>query len=116
MKRKLSNDEEKVEITVYDKDSKSEVLVWFQLVDSVTGEAYKRVTADYVCLAPSAFIAQFRKAVKTEYSNKLSSVDAGELIVYKNKQAFDKRNAQEGKVLYFNNLKTGRATGRRFIC
>ena len=115
MKRKLSNDEEKVEITVYDKDSKSEVLVWFKLVDSVTGEAYKRVTADKVRLPSSADVADLRDAVKVKYNNKLSSVDAGELIVYKNKAAFDKRNAQEGKVLYLNNLKTGRATGRRFI-
>jgi hypothetical protein len=33
-------------------------------------------------------IDQFRKAVKAKYSNRLSSVDAGKLIVFKNKNAF----------------------------
>ena len=74
-------------------------LVWFLLLDAATGEPYKGTSADYVSLPSTAVIAQFRDAVKTKYSNKLSSVDAGELLVYKNRVAFDKRNAavDEGK-------------------
>jgi len=63
-------------------------LIWFQLLDSTTGMPYKGTSADFVSLPPSFVIAQFRDAVKTKYSNKLSSVDAGELLVYKNKAAF----------------------------
>ncbi len=68
-------------------------LVWFLLLDSATGLPYKGTTADYVSLAPGSMIAQFRDAVKAKYSNKLSSVDAGELLVYKNKTAFGKKEA-----------------------
>ena len=72
-------------------------LIWFQLLDSVTGEPYKGTSADYVCLPPTFVIAQFRDAVKAKCSNKLSSVDASDLLVYKNKAAFDKRNSSEEK-------------------
>ncbi len=74
-------------------------LVWFLLLDAATGEPYKGTTADKVALSSTADVADFRDAVKAKFSNKLSSVDAGELHVYKNKAAFDKRNAavDEGK-------------------
>jgi len=72
-------------------------LVWFLLLDSATGEPYKKTTADKVAVASSADVADFRDAVKAKYSNKLSSVDAGELLVYKNKAAFEKRNAAAGE-------------------
>ena len=70
-------------------------LVWFQLMDSATGEPYEGTTVSSVLRSSLVVpvVDQFRKAVKTEYSNKLSSVDAGALLVYKNKAAFDKRNA-----------------------
>ena len=70
-------------------------LIWFLLMDSATGELYKGTSADYVLRSSLVVpvIAQFRDAVKTKYSNKLSSVDPGELLVYKNKTAFEKRNA-----------------------
>ncbi len=35
--------------------------------------------------------------MKAKHSNKLSSIDTTNLLVYKNKAAFDKRNADEGK-------------------
>jgi hypothetical protein len=63
-------------------------LVWFVLVDSATGEPYKGTSASSVSLGPDTVIDQFRDAVKAKYSNKLSSVDPGELIVYENKTAF----------------------------
>ena len=68
-------------------------LVWFLLLDAATGEPYKGTTADKVALSSTADVADFRDAVKTKHSNKLSSFDAADLLVYKNKTAFDKRNA-----------------------
>ena len=65
-------------------------LFWFQLLDSVTGLPYKGTTADYVSLPPGSVIAHFRDAVKAKNSNKLSSFDPADLLVYKNKTAFDK--------------------------
>ena len=75
----------------------SSSLIWFLLLDSATGEPYKRTTADKVSVSSSADVADFRDAVKVKHSNKLSSVDASQLLVYKNKASFDKRNSQNGK-------------------
>ena len=74
-------------------------LVWFHLLDAATGLSYKGTTADYVFLPPGSVIAQFRDAVKAKYDqpNYLKDIPSGTLIVYKNKAAFDKRNADEGK-------------------
>jgi energy-coupling factor transporter ATP-binding protein EcfA2 len=65
--------------------------VWFLLVDSVSGESYKRTNADKVSLDASADVADFRDAVKAKHSNKLSTFDAADLLVYKNKAAFDEK-------------------------
>ena len=79
----------------------SHPLVWFQLVDSATGEPYTGTSVS--SLVRSSLVVpvvdQFREAVKAEYPNRLSSVDSGALIVYKNKSAFDNRNLadNEGK-------------------
>jgi hypothetical protein len=63
-------------------------LVWFLLLDSATGERYKGTSADYVSLPPASVIAQFRDAVKSKHSNKLSTFDAADLLVYKNSAPF----------------------------
>ena len=70
-------------------------LVWFLLLDSATGLPYKGTSADYVSLPPGSVIAQFRDAVKAKYDqpNYLKDIPSGTLFVYKNKAAFDKRNA-----------------------
>jgi hypothetical protein len=70
-------------------------LVWFLLLDSDTGKPHKDTSVSSVLLSSLVVpvVDHFRKAVKAEYSNKLSSVDSGTLLVYKNKAAFDKRNA-----------------------
>ena len=80
-------------------------LVWFLLLDSITGLPYKGTTADYISLPPSSFIAQFRDAVKAKYDQPgyLKDIPAGALHVYKNKDAFD-------KVMNFI-LITGRSVG-----
>jgi len=76
-------------------------LVWFQLLDSATGEPYKKTTADYVSLPSTAVIAQFRDAVIEKFDKQKSSVLTGfassQLDVYKNKATIDERNADEGK-------------------
>ena len=77
-------------------------LVWFLLLDAATGEPYKKTTADYVSLAPGSFIAQFRDAAHLKNSSILTGIASSQLLVYKNKDAFDKRNAPlEEKVLYY---------------
>ena len=71
--------------------------VWFLLLDSATGKPYKGTTADAVSLPPGSFVVQFRDAVKAKHSNKLSSLDSADLLVYQNKAAFDKRIAVAGE-------------------
>ena len=65
-------------------------LVWFHLYGS-DGMPYKETSADYVMLPPGYVVAQFRDAVKAKNSNKLASVDAGDLTVFKNKAAFESK-------------------------
>ena len=68
-------------------------LFWFLLLDSATGVPYKATSADKVAVTSPADVADFRDAVKAKHANKLSTVDAADLLVYKSKAAFDKRNA-----------------------
>jgi hypothetical protein len=71
--------------------------IWFMLLESATGEPYKRTNADKVSVAASADVADFRDAAHRKHTNKLSSFDAADLLVYRNRTAFDKRNADDGK-------------------
>jgi hypothetical protein len=68
-------------------------LIWFQLVDSATGEAYKGTSADAVPLPPGSLVVQFRDALKLKCTNMLASGDAAYLVAYRNRAAFDTRNA-----------------------
>jgi hypothetical protein len=76
-------------------------LVWFSLLDSATGETYKDTSATSILrsslLVP--VVDQFRNTVQLMYDkpNYLKDIPSGALLVYKNKAAFDKRNADEGK-------------------
>jgi hypothetical protein len=72
--------------------------VWFLLVDAADGKPYKGIGAAKVSVVSSADVADFGNAVKASRSNKLSSVDAPNLLIYKNKESFDKRDTNEGKV------------------
>jgi hypothetical protein len=65
---------------------------WFLLVDSETGELYKGAGIDAVSLSPDTDIIQFRKLVHLKNPNKLGGINASNLLVYKNKVAFDARN------------------------
>ena len=66
-------------------------LVWFLLLDSETGEPYKNTTTDYVSLPPGAVVAEFRDAVRSKNSVILPGIAPSQLLVYKNKAAFDKK-------------------------
>ncbi|KAJ3202072.1 hypothetical protein HDU67_000823 [Dinochytrium kinnereticum] len=68
-------------------------LVWFLLLDSATGEPYKGTSADNVSVASSGDVADFREAVYLKNSSLLTGITSSQLLVYKNKAAFDKRNA-----------------------
>ena len=68
-------------------------LVWFLLLDSETGEPYKNTTTDYVSHPPGAVVAEFRKLVHRENSAILPGIAPSQLLVYKNKVAFDNRSA-----------------------
>ena len=63
-------------------------LVWFLLLNSATGEPYKGTSASKVSVSSSADLDDFRDAVKAKHSNKLSTFDDADLLVYKNKAAF----------------------------
>jgi hypothetical protein len=72
-------------------------LVWFQLLDSATGLPYKDSSVSSVLRSSLVVpvVDQFRDAVQLKYDkpNYLKDVPSGALLVYKNKAAFDKRNA-----------------------
>jgi hypothetical protein len=69
-------------------------LVWFLLLDSETGKPYKNSSASSIerRLITVPVIDQFRDAVLSKNSNKLASVDASDLLIYRNIAAFDRRN------------------------
>ncbi|KAL7479505.1 hypothetical protein ACHAW6_005231 [Cyclotella cf. meneghiniana] len=71
------------------------IYFWFLLVDSADGQPYKGITADAVSLPSGAVVAKFRKLVHHKNSNILTGVDASDLLVFKNKAAFDRRNNAE---------------------
>jgi hypothetical protein len=87
-------------------------LIWFLLVDSATGQPYKGTTVSSILRSSLVVpvIDQFRDAVKAKHSNKLSSVDAADLLVYKNKAAFDKRTVLEEKVSFTQLKKSSKKT------
>ena len=80
--------------------SKEESKIWFHLYDYETGKPYKGTRATKVSVPVGSDIADFCKAVKVNSSNKLSSVDAEDLLVFQNKQSFDRRDAAVEKVIY----------------
>jgi hypothetical protein len=72
-------------------------LVWFQLVDS-TGSPFKGITSvDAVSLSTNSLLVQFRDAVKAKFDQPeyLRDLPSALLVVYKNKDAFSKRDAKE---------------------
>jgi hypothetical protein len=71
-------------------------LVWFLLLDSATGQPFKGATASSVLRSSLVVpvVDQFRDAVKAKLADShLKGVAPLDLKVYKNKAAFDKRNA-----------------------
>jgi hypothetical protein len=105
--------QKKVKMSMH--QSSSSPLVWFHLYDAATGLPYKGTSCDFVSPPPRSVIAQFRDAVYAKNPNKLSSLDAADLLVYKNKEAFDKRNTavNEEKVMLNCNLLIADGAARR---
>ena len=68
-------------------------LVWFLLLDYVTGEPYKRTTVSSVLRSSLVVpvVDQLRDAVHLKYDkpNYLKDIPSGALLVYKNRTAFD---------------------------
>ena len=62
--------------------------IWFQLVDS-RGQPFRGAKVDFVSIPDTEFVAKFKKVVKSENPNTLSTVDALNLIVYENQQKFN---------------------------
>ena len=63
-------------------------IIWFQLIGS-DGKPFKGIGANKVSLTSITDLADLQKAVKAENANSLSSVDAAQLNVYKNKTEYD---------------------------
>ena len=79
----------------------SNARIWFHLYDHGTGKPYKGTTADKVSVPVGSDITDFRDAVKVKYSDShLKGISPSDLLVFKNKQSFDKRNSKEEKVIY----------------
>jgi hypothetical protein len=71
----------------------SSTSVWFLLVDS-NGQPYEKTSADKVKLSTSSDVADLRDAVKLKRSNKLSSFDAADLVVYKNNRRVEQEREE----------------------
>jgi hypothetical protein len=84
---------ETTSLSVVQKMSSQQQQIWFLLLDSTSGLAYKNTTADKVSVSSSADVADFRKQVHKENNTILKDTTSSQLVVYKNKTAFDKRHA-----------------------
>ena len=78
---------------------------WFHLYDTETGQAFKNSRATKILITlPAApvdlddYVEAVMQKYKQEGSSILAGLSASQLSVYKNKDAFDKRNATVGKV------------------
>jgi len=67
--------------------------IWYQIIESCS-QSFKNIGASTISVSPSANVANFVKVVKTE-NNKLSSFESVDLLVFKNREAFSRRNAKE---------------------
>jgi hypothetical protein len=70
---------------------------YFQLTDS-NGHPVMGTFIDAVKLPSTSNVADFRKAVKIKYADShLKGITPSDLIVYKNQNSFELRNADQGK-------------------
>jgi hypothetical protein len=77
----------------------SDQRIWFLLLDSQTGGAYKGSSASSVKLPHDSVIDDFRKAVKAEYSDShLKGISPSNLLVFENKDAFEQWKKGNEKV------------------
>ena len=79
--------------------------MWFLLILPYLG--YKEWPAYQVSLRASAVVDDLRKAVKAAHASFLGGMDLSDLIVYRNKEAFDKRHVGQEEPLEKDFLVTG---------
>ena len=73
--------------------------IWFLLLDSVTGEPFKESRATKIPVNISADLDDLKEAIVKKFeSTILTGIASSQLVVYKNKEAFDNRNADGGNV------------------
>jgi hypothetical protein len=92
----LDNDQDMLDyVSVSQQPSAPFIHVWFLLVDSTNGQPYRGSSSDRISISSSAGVVDFRKGVKTEYkeSNLLTDIASSQLVVYKNRAAFDANEA-----------------------
>ena len=74
----------------------SPAVIWLKILDLVSGLPYKGINADILSLPSGPIVVEFRKAVYLEYSDMLTAIKQSQLIIYMNKEAFNKRIAVGG--------------------
>ena len=88
----------------YRQISTSNARIWFHLYDYGTGKPYKDTSVTSVLRSSLVVpvIDQFRDAVKVKYDQPgyLKDIPSGNLLVFQNKQSFDKRDDAVEKVIY----------------
>lgn len=67
---------------------------WYRLLDSESGQPYKSTFNDRVSLPQDADVVNLREAVMSKNSAILIGFVSSQLIVYKNKAVFDRRNLE----------------------
>jgi hypothetical protein len=67
--------------------------IWYQITESCS-QSFKNTCASKISVSPSADVFDFVEAVKTK-NNELSLIKSVDLLVYKNKETFERRNAKE---------------------
>ncbi len=95
--------------------------VWFKLYDFDTGIPYKGIGATKVEVDSCADLDAFRDAVKKKDKDDgeaaiLTRFESSQLRIYKNKDAFDKRNALNKEKVNLNILIAGSAARTRHAC
>jgi len=78
-------------------DDESRKVYWYRLFESSTGLADRNTRLSKVSVSINADVDDFRTAVYAENSSILDGITSSQLIVYKNIDAFEKRNANEDK-------------------
>ena len=103
--QEVSESKNRLKIAPAKMSNNNHPLYWFQLYDSDTGLPFKETTASSISGSSLEYpmIDQFRDAVKRKYKDDdsaiLTGIASSQLLVYRNKAAFDRRDLPEEKVM-----------------